>query len=535
MEAPERAELQIIKNHYEKALECLSRGLQEDEFGNKDRALLLYRLGRRHVLQGLAVATPAEGWDSARHMQLKMRNTLSNITTRLAALETTSPTRAAAPQPLYPSLPVLRDAQTPPSSRLPHFNAQLSSKASGGVPRVPASPTRASEVPNDIPPAYTPKPTDGHLSISHRERHALLCQNPLSRQQTFSQVSVNEPDEVLLFIPNGVQIFFVAPDGQVSAPSYPGFLRIILDSRQRRDDDISDLRHPPACLQVCDWHYPLFPDSPVLLSNTGVFTFPDTTTAVPGSYVGLVLSPELPASDHSLLQEHLSVLTQLRVQEPDDGADVYGASGGQTTSLEKSPLTPTEDMDPEQDTVPGKEDKALPEWSEKMSQSILAGCSWLSRGLVQGGDATGKAIQKGAVKLREHITPEETPAEVGPRVTQGLQVAKQATGGAAKVSQFLVDGLSTVVDLVGKELGPHVKKQSSKLIPGSLKNNKGASANMGGAKVVAVSSLKGLSTIWTGLETAAKTVGKSASSETVLTVKHKLKELENILIAPSNI
>lgn len=49
------------------------------------------------------------------------------------------------------------------------------------------------------------------------------------------------------------------------------------------------------------------------------------------------------------------------------------------------------------------------------------------------------AVQKGASKLREHITPEDKPTHVSPTVTKGLHVAKQATGGAVKVSQFLGD------------------------------------------------------------------------------------------------
>ena len=65
------------------------------------------------------------------------------------------------------------------------------------------------------------------------------------------------------------------------------------------------------------------------------------------------------------------------------------------------------------------------------------GASWLSWGLVKGAEFTGKAIHKGASKLREHITPEDRPAHVSPNVTKGLHVAKQATGGAVKVSQFL--------------------------------------------------------------------------------------------------
>ena len=56
---------------------------------------------------------------------------------------------------------------------------------------------------------------------------------------------------------------------------------------------------------------------------------------------------------------------------------------------------------------------------------------------MKGAEYTGKAIHKGASKLREHMTPEDTPATVSPGVTKGLQVAKGATGGAVRVSQFL--------------------------------------------------------------------------------------------------
>ncbi|XP_049324897.1 spartin a isoform X2 [Astyanax mexicanus] len=520
MEALEPAELQLIKNHYEKAYECLSMGLREDESGNKGRAVVLYRLGRRHLLQGLEVRTTGERcvgavWESARQLQLKMNESLSNITTRLAVLETTTGPGATGAQALYPNLSFLLEPCRPASAKRPHANRRLSPTASGGVPYLPTSPNTASDVPSELPPAYTPQPTDGHLSLSPRPN-----QGP--RQQ-----SLTESGEDLLFLPHGVQIFFVTADGQVSTPLYPGYLRIFLNSKQNRDS--SDCRHPPAYLQVCDWLYPLFPDSPVLLSNTGVFTFPDTTATVPGSCVGVVLSPELPAADRALFQEHLSVLTQLRVQPEDVESDE--PTRMDTVNLSEKALNDSAD---ETDLEQAKEEKVLPEWSEKMSQGILAGASWLSRGLVQGAEATGKAISKGATKLREHMTPEETPAEVNPRVTRGLQVAKQATGGAAKVSNFLVGGLSSVVELVGKELTPHVKKHSSKLIPESFKTNKEACANMGGAKAVAASSLKGLSTIWSGLETAAKTVGKSASSETVQTVKHKFRGLESILEPSSN-
>lgn len=64
---------------------------------------------------------------------------------------------------------------------------------------------------------------------------------------------------------------------------------------------------------------------------------------------------------------------------------------------------------------------------------------------VKGAEATGRAIHKGAAKIREHMTPEETPSEVRPRVTKGLHAAKQATGGAVRVSQFLGKNINCVV------------------------------------------------------------------------------------------
>lgn len=66
---------------------------------------------------------------------------------------------------------------------------------------------------------------------------------------------------------------------------------------------------------------------------------------------------------------------------------------------------------------------------------------------MKGAEYTGKAIQKGASKLREHITPEDKPSSVSPTVTKSLYVAKQATGGAVKVSQVLGDRVSVSLTL----------------------------------------------------------------------------------------
>ncbi|KAJ8391477.1 hypothetical protein AAFF_G00089510 [Aldrovandia affinis] len=505
----DEARLQVIKDGYEKAFECINKGLVEDEAGRKDRALELYRQGRQHLLRGVSVPSQGEecvggSWDSAHQMQQKMQETLNNITTRLAALETSADPQTATDngaagatsQPLYPIIPTKEKPERPAPPKVPLSNGQPVGAGVGA--------TSAAE--GHLTLSYG---TDsGEKSVVGEDFYAQASSSSASSLQ-----SLGEDGEELLFIPQGVQIFFVTPDGQVSAPSYPGYLRIV---KFMNESPASAPNRPPAFLQVCDWLYPLmFTDSPVLLCNTGVFMFPDMMAPVPGSYVGVVLSAELPASDRELFKDLLSQLTDLREQmsgvfetlkdvfkkAPDEAGDSVNLS-------QKVPLGPLQD-------------RPLPEWSEKVAHGILSGASWLSWGLVKGAEYTGKAIHKGASKLREHITPEDKPATVSPTVSKGLQVAKQATGGAVRVSQLLVDGVCTVAGCVGRGLAPHVKKHGGKLIPESLKTDKEGRSNIDGAMVVAASGVQGFATMWTGLEVAAKNIASSMATETVTTVKHK--------------
>ncbi|XP_056230865.1 spartin b isoform X1 [Seriola aureovittata] len=537
-DAFDNARLQVIKDGYERAFECINKGLTADEAGDKAQALELYKRGRQHLLRAISVPSQGEecvggSWESARQMQQKMQETLNNITTRLAILETSSDLGSApmlsttsvsgpdatdmSAECLYPKLPTKEKPERPAPPSLLSANGHAAG-AVGGIPTcsgvgLPLSPTRQLVVPAEQPPAYSPQAADGHLSISYGTEAgemSLVGDEFYSRtsNSTPSPQSMGEEGEELLYIPHGVQIFFVTPEGQVSAPSYPGYLRLV-----RFTSDHSDRMpdRPPAFLQVCDWLYPLMArDSPVLLCNTGVFMFPDMMAPAVGYYVGVVLSSELPAANRELFQDLLSQMTDLRVQASDEAADTINLS-------QKVSITTPEEAVPAET----EEDKALPEWSEKVANGILTGASWLSWGLVKGAEFTGKAIHKGASKLREHITPEDKPTNVSPTVSKGLHVAKQATGGAVKVSQFLVDGVCTVAGCVGRELAPHVKKHGGKLIPESMKKDKDGRSNIDGAMVVAASGVQGFATMWTGLEVAAKNITTSVASETVTTVKHK--------------
>ncbi|XP_075598094.1 spartin isoform X1 [Balearica regulorum gibbericeps] len=533
----EDANIKAINEEYKKAFILINKGLSTDELGQKEEARNYYKQGLDHLLRGLSI--PLQGpacvgaqWESARQMQQKMRETLQNVRTRLCILEQNAPPVQAGPAgmdapagvpKLYPSIPSKEKPERPPAPK------------SLFVPSQPPA--------NEAPPAYTPQATNGHFTVSYGtdsgefssvgEDYYSKCTQP----PPLENLGV-DADELIL-IPQGVQIFFVTPDGQVSAPSYPGYLRIVkfLDT----DSGMAQNR-PPAFLQVCDWLYPLMCNqSPVLCCNTGVYMFPDTMSQIPGSYVGVVLSSELPAADRELFEDLLKQMSDLRIQVPGSHERVglsselpaterahfedkfKQMSGHKVQPSEASSdavnLPQTVHIQPQPEGAENQ--KELPEWSEKVAHGILSGASWVSWGLIKGAEYTGKAIHKGASKLREHIQPEEKPLEVNPTVAKGLQVAKQATGGAVKVSQFLVEGVCSIASCVGRELAPHVKKHSSKLVPESLKKDKDGKSTFDGALVVAASGIQGFSTVWQGLESAAKCIAKSVSTETVKTVKYK--------------
>lgn len=70
-----------------------------------------------------------------------------------------------------------------------------------------------------------------------------------------------------------------------------------------------------SLFQVCDWLYPLmYGQSPVLSCSSGVYMFPDMMSRVSGSYVGVVLSSELPIAERELFEDLLKQMTDLRIQ-----------------------------------------------------------------------------------------------------------------------------------------------------------------------------------------------------------------------------
>nr|XP_032812471.1 spartin-like [Petromyzon marinus]XP_032812473.1 spartin-like [Petromyzon marinus]XP_032812474.1 spartin-like [Petromyzon marinus] len=565
-----RARRRLVKCKQREAQGLLLQAVRADERGDAAQALALYRSARGHLDAALAIPCDdpqctGSKWDETRRTQAKMQESLLSMQSRVQDLEARLEPRTTSMVPSAPLLPAStlrvppRPSVPPVSSGNPNCGhlypqiAALSEKAPlppGGVwfesagqppplqglPLAPPSPQRLPPAlpcyvatgSTDLPPMYTPQPVEGHTSLSMGTAHGELlllppgyaqCQEKPSGLQVAPVQQVLGPDAVELFlIADGAQIFFVSVAGLVSAPSYPGFLRIATFRSQGPD---APPGRPPAFLQVSGWLHPLVPgSSPVLRSSQGIYVFPDMCSGEAGATVGVLLSPELPAEQRRLFEEHLGRLAQFCVQAPEDGA-----AGGQAMSADAPKAAAP---DPEKGTP-----QLMPEWSEKMSHGILSGASWISRGLLRGAEATGKVLNKGATAVREHIPAE---SQVPPQALANARPTAAAPPAQApsaaephranpgpnrepslvKAGKSLVGGVVDAMSSVSKEVAPHLKRYGEKIMPESLKqpDSDGARA-LHGAKMVASSSAQGLSTIWDGLSSAAKTIARSVSSSTV--------------------
>lgn len=263
----EPAEIKIIKEAYKKAFLFVNKGLNTDELGQKEEAKNYYKQGIGHLLRGISVSSTdpeytGPEWESARQMQQKMKETLQNVRTRLEILEkglATSLRNDLQEVPkLYPEFPpkdMSKKSPEPQSFGSPpqhtEVNGNTSTSSTGSVPAPSSLSIPSQSHPAEAPPAYTPQAAEGHYTVSYGTESGEFSSVGEDFYRNHSQPppleSLGLDADELILIPNGVQIFFVNPAGEVSAPSYPGYLRIV-----RFLDNSLDtvLNRPPGFLQV---------------------------------------------------------------------------------------------------------------------------------------------------------------------------------------------------------------------------------------------------------------------------------------------
>lgn len=453
--------LEIIRSNHDEAFLYISQGLSYEEQKQLDLAYDMYEKGLEKIDKALNVRCDrphcvGPQWDNARKMQQKMRKTVQMIRSQMQKIALTRHTSSNVPQEPF---------EPPPSY-------------SEACRNEPLSLLRRSSCPGNV------SKNEGSPGLPNG--------SPSSLSEFNAVAEVTERFSIL----EGVQLFFVSPDGGVSTSGSTTSLHIYQFIDNGCSSDTAS--RPPAWLQVGNWTYPLVPGkSPSFESGYGAFLFPDVGAGTPGSAVGIILPGNLSNTARASFESLLAELTAFEEEER------------RLVPVSYSP-----------GAVPKSES-----FSESLSRGIVIGAEYLSAGLVKGASLTSDLIHKGACKVIERLHPEEKPVLVDSRVRDGLKLVRDASGVALKASGFLVKKLGDLTVSLGRQLAPHVRNQGSKVLSSAFKDDPDrAKQTMDDVLTVAAGGLAGFSTVYMGLETAARTLASSLSEETVNIVDHKYGE-----------
>lgn len=294
--------------------------------------------------------------------------------------------------------------------------------------------------------------------------------------------------EMIFQIENGVQIFFIYKDGRVTSPSYPSFLAVFTVPQPIGSGvTANDAR---GFLQVGEWSYPLIPArSPVLHSFYGAYMFPDVTNSVPGTSVGVIIPDTLDKETKEMFEQILIQMTSYQEQVVPQGVD----SEEQTKIIRQS-----------------------------TAERIASGAETLSKGVVWGAGKLSELITYGSESLKGYVQPVEQKKEIDPKWHTTAKVARNVSGKAVKISGYLLSQVGKATMALGRSLAPHIHKQGTRAISHLTgQKEEEARSNVEGVLEVAAGAVRGASTIYMSLETAAATLASSLTDNTVKVISHK--------------
>ena len=301
----------------------------------------------------------------------------------------------------------------------------------------------------------------------------------------------------LFEIEDGVQMYYITPEGYVSAPSYPTSLII---SQISNMPHVSSNLNASAFLQIGDWIYPFVAGySPAFRTEWASYIFPDTTSNEAGCAVGVIIPDSVTPERKMELESLLSEYTVLRRQDSTGPSQPDRLSqADQRRSSETQEYTST-----------------------KIASGIVGTAEWIAGGLSKGAIKTSELVKRGSTKLKENIQVESNPTHIGSKTQQGVYYAKQASGVAVTVSGFVVSQLGKATMALGRQAAPHIRKQGEKYLPQVFASNGEGRSNIDGVAEVAAGGIAGFSTVYVGLENAAKVLSKSIADGTTDVVQHK--------------
>jgi len=277
----------------------------------------------------------------------------------------------------------------------------------------------------------------------------------------------------LFKLENSVQIFFLTTDGKVSTFSAPETLRIF-QFHEASEGSSSTF------LQVGGWTHPLITGaSPCLQAENGAIMFPDIYSDLPNCSVGLVLIEGVPEETRTLLMGLLD----------------------QHTALKSQTLLPP--------------DQRL----GAIGSAIVKGAEYISQGIEIGAEKAGDLIEYVTEISQVKLAKAEEDAKVGSLTRGSINAAKSATTATVKVSGYVANRVGKLTKSMAGYLASKAEKPLSGVVATS--DDKRKSSTMAYVVDAARGSLIAYGTVYNGLETSAKVLGKNMKENSVKVVSHK--------------
>merc|ERR1711872_265015 len=281
----------------------------------------------------------------------------------------------------------------------------------------------------------------------------------------------------LFKLENSVQIFFVTSDGKVSTFSAPETLRIFQYNQQQNHHDEESTS---TFLQVGGWTHPLITGaSPCLQAENGAVMFPDIYSELPDCSVGLVLTESVSEDTRkqliAVLEKHTALKSQTLLP-PDQRLGAIGSA-------------------------------------------LVKGAEYLSQGIEIGAEKAGELIEYVTDKSQKKLSKAEEDAKIGSLTKGSISAAKTATTATVKVSGYVANRVGKLT----KSMAGYLAAKAEKPISGVVATTGGDKKQ--GTMAYLIDAARGgliaYGTVYTGLESSAKVLGKNIKDNSVKVVSHK--------------
>ncbi|GAV05909.1 hypothetical protein RvY_15965 [Ramazzottius varieornatus] len=464
-----KRDLEKVRMGHDAAYIKIAQGLTLEEQGHHLEAVPHYEEGLKRMEDALSVRCDGpnavgKGWDRARTNQEKMRRIRKVLEERLGHLKHTA----------------AKDADFQAS--LVQFTQNLK---------------------NSNPPGYN------ELQLNDE-----FLSDDFGRVESSSDNQIESPTSQaseVFCIPDGVQIFFVSPEGHVSVPSSPSALKIL-----RLDHPPPTGVHCKTFLQVGAWTYPLLPGaSPSLHADYGAYMLPDLASDVEGACVGIILGASVAQETKNhfqTLMKQLTVMKETKVAEavkeavPEATVDTLRRENVKEVKGMEAGAQQGQDM-----------------YQHPYSKKLLEGAELIVWGIQKGSEKVDAFVREKSVGLKDRIGPDGQPITVNPLLKHGFKFARVASGWTYKLSKKAVKEVSHVSLVLARYLAPKLTASIENAVPHSWKQ---PSEHDGRSKLdnmyeVTASGIQGASMVYVALDNAAKFLAAGLIDESVQIVNLK--------------